>query len=311
MTSRRGFVEIHGSTPAAGACAAVLAGAGVPLVLFDANAVSHGHALVSAELLNELQIAGEIDHSAIESVTDRRLSEDDALDTKAVNSGDVVVERSDLVAALMKRGKDCVNALKRVDGQSAVSIDARDISLGSSSLLSDDGVQLDRWLQVVQVAWQSGSARPSSWIRLSGDPLLETNAMASVLTWSQAVSLTIAVPMASLVATSITLPDVIARLLAHPAVRAELPDAKPVIAVPKLLTMAPIGPTSASPDRWLRVGPSAGMADAVHLDRELKSAIVATEIIAAGLSDGRMSLRSLSRISREWKRHGLIAVRPN
>ena len=144
---------------------------------------------------------------------------------------------------------------------------------------------------------------------MTGDPLAETKATASLLVTGNAAALTVEVPTRELIATSTALPDVIARLLAHPAVDVDFPRSEPTWAVCRLLSSTEIRPFDTNNGKVVRIGAVGGLADSLHLDRELTSAIAAAEVIADGIKNRRLSTSYLSRISREWRKQGLLEAR--
>jgi hypothetical protein len=106
--------------------------------------------------------------------------------------------------------------------------------------------------------------------------------------------------MASIVETSISVVDVLARLLAHSSVRNMVPEMEPRTASTRLMrTGEPVHITLRGGAR-VRIGAAAGLADPVRLDRELRSGTVAAEQIAQAVTGGRLTLARLSRIGRVW-----------
>ena len=75
----------------------------------------------------------------------------------------------------------------------------------------------------------------ATWIRLTGEGLSDVNGQASILTTPDRTALILSVPMASVVEGSISVVDVLARLLTHPAVSSTLPEAEPILAGLRML----------------------------------------------------------------------------
>ncbi|HEX3303192.1 MAG TPA: hypothetical protein VHR64_09955 [Thermomicrobiales bacterium] len=291
------FVEIHAATPAAAACAAVLDRAGVSVRIIDSEPRTVGLAAVSRELLSELGLDGSRLGKPVETIIDRTLAEDDAMD-KVREPGSVsLVDRLEIVESLtsgIERATDVENESR------AFSIGAGEFRLGDPDLLDDGILPHEKTLECILLDWDGARIDRASWFRLTGEGLADVDATASILTSHVQTSLILTVPMASIVETSISVVDVLARLLAHPSVRNMVPEMEPRTASTRLMrTGEPVHITLRGGAR-VRIGAAAGLADPVRLDRELRSGTVAAEQIAQAVTGGRLTLARLSRIGRVW-----------
>ncbi len=106
--------------------------------------------------------------------------------------------------------------------------------------------------------------------------------------------------MASIIETSISVVDVLARLLTHPAVSSTLPEAEPALAGMRMLRSGDPLHLTLRGGLTVRVGAAAGLADPVLLDRELRSGMIAAEHMAEAIAVNRVNVARLSRISRAW-----------
>jgi len=290
-------IEIHAATPAGAACAAVLDRAGIPVRIIDTGERAIGLAAVSRQLLGELGLEDSSLGMPIETIIDRKLTEDDAMDT-ARDPGKVsLVQRADVVEALAGR---IDRATKSELDSRMLSIEASEFRLGDPDLLEDGVLPLDKTLECIVLDWDGAGKDRASWIRLVGEGLTVVDATASVLTSQDRTSLIFTVPMASVVETSISAVDVLARLLAHPSVKATLPDIEPSSVGMRLLRTGEPVHFSLRDGVNIRIGAAGGMADPVELDRELRSGMVAAEQIVQAVADRRFTLARLSRIGRAW-----------
>jgi hypothetical protein len=290
-------VPIHGVTPAGAACEAMLGRAGTPVRLIDSGAMSDGLAVVSRGLIAELGLEKSMPSRPIECIIDRKLTEDDAFDTERSPESVALVRKADIVEALTRGIERATNV--ETDSR-AFSIDAAEFRLGDPDLLDDSLLPLSKTLACIQLDWVGPATGRASWIRLTGEGLAEVDATTSILTSHDQTTLILVVPMASVVETSISVVDVLARILTHPSVKCELPDLEPRTASTRLIrTGEPVHFTLQGGVK-VRVGAAAGSADPVVLDRELRSGMVVAEQVALAIADGRLSLARLSRIARVW-----------
>jgi hypothetical protein len=133
---------------------------------------------------------------------------------------------------------------------------------------------------------------------MTGDPLRDVKARAALVTAPDRTALTLTVHTEALVDTSIALPDVLSRLLAHPSVATAIPAEAPMRTATRLLRTNAVVHFSLNRSLRVRIGAAAGLADPVLLDRELRSGMNAGLEIASALSEGRISLARLSRLAR-------------
>jgi hypothetical protein len=289
------LIEIDGMTPAGAACAAILARSGIRLRATGADEPFGGLALVSRSVLEELGIAGAVATHPIDRVIERVLSEDGAMDMTAPVDDLVAVQTSEITAAL--RGAAESDAASPA-GEAALSVVATEFRLGDPELQDDEYLPLSALEQVVQLEWAAGRPHGTTWIRMTGDPLREVTAHASLAMTPDRTALILAVPTGALVETSVTLPDVLAPLLAHPSVAAEIPAHETEMTSTRLLKTNDAVSLSLNGNLHMRIGAAAGLAEPVLLDRELRSGMNAGREIARALSEGRLSLARLSRLAR-------------
>jgi hypothetical protein len=289
------LVKIDGKTPAGAACAAVLARAGVRVHISGAEETVGGLALVSRSVLDALGVAGAVSARRIERVLERMLFEDSASDISAPKGDLVVARTAEIVAALLGVAESAGTARAEEPG---LRVDASEFRLGDRKLQDDDFLPLSALEQVVQLEWATGRDGPATWIRMTGDPLREVTARADLVVTSDRTALIVSLPTNALVETSITLPDIVSRLLAHPSVAAEIPAEEPVMTATRLLKTDEAVHFALNGDIQIRIGAAAGLADPVLLDRELRSGIAAGTEISGALAESRVSLARLSRLSR-------------
>jgi hypothetical protein len=180
------------------------------------------------------------------------------------------------------------------------SVDAGEFRLGDPDLLEGEILRIDKTVQCLFVDWDNVGNDRASWIRLTGETLSDVNATASILASHDQTSLILALPMASVVETSVAGVDVLARLLAHPAVKDELPGTEPRSACTRLVRYGEPIHVTLRGSVTVRIGAAAGLVDPVVLDRELRSGIIAAEQIGHAIADDCLSLARLSRIARVW-----------
>ncbi|HET7055436.1 MAG TPA: hypothetical protein VFI12_03185 [Thermomicrobiales bacterium] len=289
------LIEVNGKPPAGAACAAILARAGVRLRVFGVDETFGGLALVSRSILEELGIAGAVTAYPIDRVTERVLSEDSATDTTAPIDDLVAVQTPEIAAALLAAAE---TGAASPAGDAVLRVDATEFRLGDLELQDDDFLPISALEQVVQLEWTGGRPQETIWIRMTGDPLGDVRAHAALVVTPDRSALGLAVPTEALVQASITLPDVLHRLLAQPRVAAEIPADEPVTTSTRLLKTNGAVHLSLNGDLRVRVGAAAGLAGPLVLDRELRSGMNAGLAIAAALSEGRLSLARLSRLAR-------------
>lgn len=296
-------VSICGTTPAGAACAVALARANINARVEPSASSLAGPALVSRAVLSDLGVFESVARFPVEAILDRRLTEDEAVDSQCNPGDSCIVRRPDVISVLLAlAGSD---AFPRA-GARAVRVDAKEFQLGDAQLVND-GLPLGETIQCISVVWSGQSAVPGRVIRLKGDTLAEVDGRAWIISAPAETSLILAVPLASIVDTSIAVPDVLTRLLDHAAVRADLPESEPAAASVRLLPATPRPAIEPGRRFGIAIGARAGLADPVLLDPELKSGMIAGEQVAAASVEGRISLARLSRIPREWSRHGVMA----
>jgi len=294
-------VVIHGSTVAGAACASVLTRSGIS-VQVDGSVASSGIATVSPSVLGALPISGSISSEHLNGFKSRRLHEDDATDTVEDKDHLVVVNRSEIVLALIRDAVATASVGEGTQRQGLISINSRDPMLGESMLRGEASLSPVDTQVCVYLEWQEMTGGGPRSIRLSGESLSDVNAHAWVVAGLATTILALVVPMAMLVETSIALPDVLSRLLAHPAVMCELPGGEPTAAYIRLLSTTKRTPISLRGGIGLRIGAAAGLADPTLLDAELRSGVIAGEHVSAAIVDNRLSVARLSRITREFAR---------
>jgi flavin-dependent dehydrogenase len=297
MSGEGRAIEIHGATPAGAACAAVLNRAAIPVRIIDAGARTAGLAVVSRQLPGELRLDGSRLGVPVEKIVDRRLTEDDALDTAREPGSVSLVQMANIVdelAGQIARGTKSEAATRML------SVDAGEFRLGNPDLLEGEILPIEKTLQCLLLGWDNVGNDRVSWTRMTGETLSDVNATASILTAHNQTTMIFAVPMASVIETSIAVVDVLARLLAHPAVKDELPGTEPRSASTRLIRTGEPTHVTLHDGFKIRIGAAAGLAQPVVLDRELRSGIVAAEQIGHAITDGRLSLARLSRIARVW-----------
>ena len=291
-------VVIQGTTPAGAACASLLNRAGVSVRMAPSSGtVPSSLAVVSRALLGDLGLSGSSLSQPVERIIDRRLTEDGGLDS-VKNLADVaIVQRSELVEELMD-GID----VSAVDGSDhpTLTVETREFRLGDSEIQDPECLPLAKVSECISLDWELGNAAGATWIRLNGEGLSDVNGRASILTTPNRAALILLLPMASIIETSISVVDVLARLLTHPAVSSTIPEVVPVLTGTRLLRSGDPLHLTVRGGLTVRVGAAAGLADPVLLDRELRSGMVAAEQIAAAISEARTNVARLSRIGRAW-----------
>ena len=298
------LVHIHGATTSGAACATLLERAGIPVQIADSGVVPSGLAVVSRGLIAELGLERSLLSRPADIIVDRKLTEDDALDADIGPKSVALVTRDEIVEALT--GRIDRKAESSPDNR-ALSIDASEFRLGDPDLLAEGILPLAGATECILLDWGDEIVNRAMWMRLTGECLSDVNATASILTSHGQTTLILAVPVASVVETSISVVDVLARLLAHPSVKSELPGSEPRSAHARLIRSGePVHHTLQGGVK-VRIGAAAGLADPVVLDRELRSGMIVAEQVGRAIADGRLSLARLSRIARVWSSADALA----
>ena len=291
-------VLIESATPAGAACATVLNRAGVSVRMTPpSGTVPSSLAVISRALLGDLGLGETSWSQPVETIIERRLTEDDALDTVKTLADEAIVQRPEIVEALLRELD-----VSASDGSNKpmLTVEAGEFRLG------DPEIQDSQWLPVAKVSecisldWDLGNTARATWIKLNGEGLSDVNGQASILTTPDRTALILVAPMAAIVDASISVVDVLARLMTHPAVRSALPEGEPVLAGMRLLRSGDPLHLTLRGGVTVRVGAAAGLADPVKLDRELRSGMVAAEQIAEAIAADRANVAQLSRITRAW-----------
>src|SRR6476661_9817929 len=291
-------VVIQGTTPAGASCASLLNRAGVSVRMAPSSGtVPSSLAVVSRALLSDLGLSESSLSQPVERIIDRRLTEDGGLDSVKDLADVAIVQRSKLVEVLL--GGIDVSA---VDGSDhpTLTVETREFWLGDSEIQDPECLPLAKVSECISLDWGHGVAAGATWIKLTGEGLSDVNGQASILTTPNRSALILSLPMASIIETSISVVDVLARLLTHPAVSSTLPEAEPALAGIRMLRSGDPLHLTLRGGLTVRVGAAAGLADPVLLDRELRSGMVAAEQIAEAMAVNRVTVVRLSRISRTW-----------
>jgi hypothetical protein len=256
--------------------------------------------LISVGALEELRLPGQVPTYDVAQVIDRRLHELDAADTPETAGDHLVIIRRDLLISALVRG---IPAGATDGGESAppgtLRIEAQELFLGDPRLFDEESPATAA-LVCVYLEWSEATKGESRVVRLFGEPLVDVQASAQIVAGPAGSQLVLAAPIASLVETSIALPDVLTRLIAHPAVTTEIPAGDPDSASVRVLPERTDQPIHLQGGVSLRIGAAAGFVDPVQLDLELRSAMAAATEIAAAVAEGHGSVARLSRIPRAW-----------
>jgi hypothetical protein len=271
-------------------------------VQVDGSPVASGIATVSTTVLGALPIPGSIASEALTRFVDRRLHEDDATDTVDDRGHLVVVNRSDIVLELIRDVVAASTVGECAEQHDVISINAQDPMLGESMERGEAAASPADTQICVHLEWPEMSGGGPRSIRLTGESLSDVKGHACIVSGLATTSVTLVVPMAILVETSIALPDVLSRLLAHPAVMCELPDGEPTTAYTRLLSTSKRTLISLRRGIELRIGAAAGLVDPILLDTELRSGIIVGKHVSSAIADNRLSVARLSRITREFAR---------
>lgn len=299
MSTGTASIVVNGATPAGAACAAALAASGATVRIVGSETSAPQLGLVTRGSLNLLCQSGQIPTHAIARVVDRRLLELTGVDVSQATDDIVIVRRADLISTLLQNRVLTVPEGDEHTSGSVLWIDARNPQLGTSrftaGFLSASSARI-----CVHLEWLHTSDREATLLRYSGESLAEVKAFGQIAIGPPGIQLVLVAPIASLIETSITLPDVLTRFLGHPAVTSELPDREPDITGVCLLPDAYPSSITVESGCRLRIGAAAGMVDPFLLDLELRSASIAGTEVASAIAESRLTVARLSRIGRAW-----------
>jgi len=263
----------------------------------SAGTVPSSLAVVSRALLSDLGLSESSLSQPVERIIERRLTEDGGLDSVKDLADVAIVQRSKLVEVLL--GGIDVSAGDGSDDPT-LTVETREFWLGDSEIQDPECLPLAKVSECISLDWELGNAAGATWIRLNGEGLSDVNGRASILTTPNRAALILSLPMASIIETSISVVDVLARLLTHPAVSSTIPEVVPVLTGTRLLRSGDPLHLTLRGGLTVRVGAAAGLADPVLLDRELRSGMIAAEHMAEAIAVNRVNVARLSQISRAW-----------
>jgi hypothetical protein len=292
-------VTVRGSSPAGAACAFALAQASVPVRVVASSNAATGLTVISSPVLHKLHFSDSAASQGVVRIVNRRLLEDDATDS-IDSSGDLVIARqAEIVAALLQHVTVAPPSSPYDERRGDFQVDANELSLGNSRPYEDEATSLSDTRICLYLEWTGTVGDDARLIRLTGESLSDVQGRAWIMAGLDETVLTLELPLGALVETSIALPDVVSRLLSHPAVLNELPDGEPSTAYTRLLSKRKRSPITMHGGTELEIGPAAGLADPICLDAELRSGLIAGKHLSAAITENRLSIARLSQITRD------------
>jgi hypothetical protein len=292
-------VTVRGSSAGGAACAFALAQASVPVRVVGSSKAATGLRMISSPVLHDLHLSNSATSQGAVRIVNRRLLEDDATDS-IDSSGDLVIARhAEIVAALLQHVTVAPPSSPNVERRGDFLVDANELSLGNPRLYDDETISRSDTRICLYLEWTGTVGDDARLIRLTGESLSDVQGRAWIMAGLDETVLTLALPIDALVDTSIALPDVVSRLLSHPAVFNELPDGEPSTAYTRLLSKRKRSPITLLGGTELEIGPAAGLADPICLDAELRSGLIAGKHIAAAITENRLTIARLSQITRD------------
>jgi hypothetical protein len=277
----------------------VLAQASVPVRVVASSEAATGLRVISSPVLHNLHLSDSATPQGVVRIVNRRLLEDDATDS-IDSSGDLVIARqAEIVAALLQHVTVAPLSAPNIERRGDLLVEANELSLRNPRLYDDQATSLPDNRICLYLEWTGSIGDDARLIRLSGESLSDVQGRAWIMARQDETVLTLALPIDALVEMSIALPDVVSRLLSHPAVLNDLPDGEPSTAYTRLLSKRKRSPSTLYGGTELEIGPAAGLADPICLDAELRSGWIAGKHIAAAITENRLTIARLSQITRD------------